>query len=104
MLSDRIPETKEECPAHFHRGPRLWSHVPIALGSIVGRAHGGRKVMAAWRCTEVETDVKGDREEGASIWDSESSSREKHALMTLLLSTSRTKLSTHKALACLRLK
>lgn len=65
ILSDRIPETKEESPAHFHRGPSLCSHVPMAMGSVVEQTHGGRKVMSAWRYTEVETDVMGARGGGS---------------------------------------
>lgn len=86
--SGGIPETKEPSPAHFHRDARLWSHVPMAVGSILPGAHGGRRGMAAWRYTEVETDVKGEREEGAGIWDSGSSFRERHAFTTHLPSTS----------------
>lgn len=51
-----VPESKEERPAQFHRGPRLWSCGPMAVGSTVAEALGVRNFMAAWRDAEIETD------------------------------------------------
>lgn len=50
----------------------------------MAEAHGRRKIMAAWRYVEVETDARGEREEGGSIWGSGSCFRERQALMTHL--------------------
>lgn len=72
---DGTPKTEEESPAHPRRCPDLCSHVPVAVGSSMAEAHGRRKVVAAWRYTEVETDARGEREEGGSIWGSGSSFR-----------------------------
>lgn len=59
-----VSESKEERPAQFHRGPSLCSCGPMAVGSTVAEAPGGRNFMAAWRDTEIE--MEGESGELAS--------------------------------------